>query len=135
MHASSHGGGVLCSASPQQVKGGTGLVGIVERDAISPGRAPGTSQSTQRTDLLNTLAEKTLPPKTHTPVDWRLRTTGRGGEGRGERIGWYHSWNHQNVNSSKNSLSLLLVLIFVVSLSLCFSYNITVSAAPGLSLK
>lgn len=41
MHASSHGGGVLCSASPQQVKGGTGLVGIVEKDAISPGRAPG----------------------------------------------------------------------------------------------
>lgn len=41
MHASSHGGGVLCSAGPQQVKGGTGLVGIVERDAISPGRAPG----------------------------------------------------------------------------------------------
>lgn len=51
------------------------MVGIVERDAIWPSRAPGTSPSTQRTGPRNTVTEKTLPPKTQTPADWRLRTT------------------------------------------------------------
>lgn len=96
MHHPMEGGGVLCSAGPQQVKGvwggeggsgwvaeecgggrGTGLVDIVERDAISPGRAPGTSQSTQRTDLRNTFAENNCPPKD------KLQLTGGSGPLRG----------------------------------------------------
>lgn len=59
-------GAVSCvQPTPSRSKGewGTGLVGIVERDAISPGRALGTSQSTQRTGLCNTFAENKLPPK------------------------------------------------------------------------
>lgn len=53
--------------------GVTGLVDNVERDAISPGRAPGTSQSTQRAALSETRRPQVKPPpKRQTPADWRL---------------------------------------------------------------
>lgn len=66
MHASSHvGGGFLCSAGPQQVKGGTGLVGNVERgyDLARPGswHEPIHAEDAP----LKTRSLKKLPPKTH----------------------------------------------------------------------
>lgn len=88
--AGAGGGGAesLCSAGPSRSKvcwegwggggarglgGVTGLVDNVERDAISPGRAPGTSQSTQRAALSETRRPQVKPPpKRQTPADWRL---------------------------------------------------------------
>ncbi|MEQ2203116.1 hypothetical protein XENOCAPTIV_024891, partial [Xenoophorus captivus] len=88
MHASSsHGGvrvrvaGFLCSAGPQQVKGGTGSVGIVERDAISPGRASWHYPIHVEDAPLKTRSlKKTLPPKKHAPEDWSFRTAKGGRE-------------------------------------------------------
>lgn len=81
-------GGVLVFSRPQWVCWGRGRskrrrVGLqdwlitVERDAISPGRAPGTSQSTQRAALSETRRPQVKPPpKRQTPADWRLRSPG-----------------------------------------------------------
>lgn len=59
------GGGFLCSAGPQQVKGGTGLVGNVERgyDLARPGswHEPIHAEDAP----LKTRSLKKLPPKTH----------------------------------------------------------------------
>lgn len=56
-------------------RGRTGFFDNVERDAISPGRAPGTSQSTQRAALSETRRpEVKPPPKRQTPAGWRLRS-------------------------------------------------------------
>lgn len=80
MHHPMGGGAESCSADPQQVKGlgwgwgwGQGLVGVEDRDAIWPSRAPSTKPIQRRgRGLWNTLTETTpTPPETHTPAGWR----------------------------------------------------------------